>query len=624
MGIINLLDAQTANMIAAGEVVDRPASALKELLENALDAGSTRISVDIRQGGRAFLRVTDNGEGFLREDMPKALLRHATSKIRTGEDLTAIGTFGFRGEALAAISSVSRMEILSRQASEDVGTRLTSDENGVVMTDTGCPAGTSVIVRDLFYNTPARQKFLKRDATEAAACVTVAEHAALSRPDVSFTVAVDGEKRFFTAGDGKLLPVIYALYGRDFASGLIPLDETLEGIRVHGFVTSPDRARGSRAMQIFFVNGRPVRSKTVLAALEEAFRSYLPNGRYPGAVLFTEMSLRLTDVNVHPAKLEIRFADERSVFSAVYYAVRNRLSETTTPETAETPESKENGTVPEGAKSQDSAPAGESPEKKTGPDRSEPEQRRFDPAGDRKPVSGGRTSFRADLGAEDLSGTDSEKARAKDAPPSGFFPDPPVSPAAQTAFEDKPYWKYIGEAYDAFLFVETEHTVYVIDKHAAHERILYEELASRKNVQTQMLLNPVPVDLTEAECAALSEAKDHLSSYGFELEPFGGRTILVRAVPSSLSDLKEIGPLLQAFAAELASGGNIPFADKCDRALFTVACKAAVKAGIPNDRAHNEWIIDQLMNRKEIRFCPHGRPVMHSLSRRDIEKYFDR
>ncbi|MBO4366316.1 MAG: DNA mismatch repair endonuclease MutL, partial [Clostridia bacterium] len=332
MGIINILDAQTANMIAAGEVVDRPASALKELLENALDAGATKIFVDIKGGGRVFLRVTDNGTGFFRDDMPKALLRHATSKIATGEDLTAIGTFGFRGEALAAIGSVSRMEIISRQRSETVGTRLTSDENGIVMEDTGCPEGTSVVVRDLFYNTPARQKFLKRDATEASACVTAAEHAALSHPEVSFTVSVDGERRFYTAGDGKLLTAVHTIYGKDFSSGLLPVEETMDGVHVFGYVTSPDHARGSRAMQLFFVNGRPVRSRTILAALEEAFKSFLPHGRYPGAVLFVELPLRLTDVNVHPAKLEIRFADERVIFSAVYYTVRNRLSESPTAE----------------------------------------------------------------------------------------------------------------------------------------------------------------------------------------------------------------------------------------------------------------------------------------------------
>lgn len=633
MGIINILDAQTANMIAAGEVVDRPASALKELLENALDAGATRISVEIKGGGRVFLRVTDNGKGFYRDDMPKALLRHATSKISSGEDLDAVGTFGFRGEALAAISSVSRMEIISRQQSETVGTRLTCDENGVVMTDTGCPEGTSVIVRDLFYNTPARQKFLKRDATETSACVTVSEHAALSHPDVSFTVSADGERRFYTNGDGKLLPAIYAVYGKEFASGLLPVDETTDGIRVHGYVTSPDHARGSRAMQIFYVNGRPVRSKTVLAALEEAFKSYLPHGRYPGAVLFTDLSLKMTDVNVHPAKLEIRFADERSIFTAVYYAVRNRLSESVQPESAE-----------------DEKPldgSGQEPVREPEHSGQAAEQvpvRREDRPVSRNQASGelqARTAFtdhaggpkglfRPDIGLDDLisegpgagvrNGSEQTHSETADTETNGTH----EALSEQTAFEDKPYWKYIGEAYDAYLFIETERTVYIVDKHAAHERILYEKIASRKETHAQVLLNPIPVDLTSVEFAVLSENREYISTFGFEIEPFGGKTVLVRAVPSTLADLKDLPALLQTFASDLASGGNIPFEDKCDRALFTVACKAAVKAGIPNDRVHNEWIIDQLMTHKEIRFCPHGRPVMHALSRREIDKFFDR
>lgn len=624
MGVINILDAQTANMIAAGEVVDRPASALKELLENALDAGSTKIFVDVKGGGRSFLRVTDNGAGFYRDDMPKALLRHATSKIATGDDLNAIGTFGFRGEALAAIGSVSRMEIISRQRSETVGTRLTSDENGVVMEDTGCPEGTSVVVRDLFYNTPARQKFLKRDATEASACVTVAEHAALSHPEVSFTVSVDGERRFYTAGDGKLLTAVHSIYGKDFSSGLIPVEEKTDGIHVFGYVTSPDHARGSRAMQLFFVNGRPVRSKTILAALEEAFKSFLPHGRYPGAVLFVELALRLTDVNVHPAKLEIRFADERSIFSAVYYAVRNRLADQPTaeeqdalqPETkvgseAETASESEYAARPESGPAQTEA-AFDSPDPET-PDRRTPDTN----------GSGLRKPFQADLGLTDLTGEAAPPSAgpAEEVKPSGQ-PAPPAQ--EQTVMEDKPYWKYIGEAYDAFLFMETEEAVYIVDKHAAHERILYERIASRKEVHAQTLLSAIPVELPAAECAVLTENSGYLSEFGFELEPFGGNTVLVRAVPASLADIRQLPALLQGFAADLAAGGNVPFAEKCDRALFTVACKAAVKAGIPNNPAHNEWILEQLMTHREIRFCPHGRPVMHPVSRREIEKFFDR
>lgn len=622
MGIINILEAQTANRIAAGEVVDRPASALKELLENALDAGATRISVEIKGGGRSFLRVTDNGGGIYRDDMPKALLRHATSKISDGSDLQEIATYGFRGEALAAISSVSRTEIISRAREETVGTRLTADENGVVMVDTGCPDGTSVIVRDLFYNTPARQKFLKRDATEASACVAVASSAAISRPDVSFSVSVEGERRFYTAGDGKLLPAIYAVYGKAFATGLLPVDTTVDGVRAFGFVTSPDQARGSRTMQFFFVNGRPVRSKTAMAALEEAFRSYLPHGKYPGAVLFIEMPLGLTDVNVHPAKLEIKFADERLVFSAVYYAVKNRLTDA----------GKGNA---EEVKPEEPAPAtGPQTEPRSAPV-SAPRTRPTSPLSmsERQAVLAASAmfaaakakeprTFSAGIGEEDLAmepllrvaqPTEEEVKAA----------EPPDEPQ-QLQLDERPYWKLLGEAYDAFLIVETEADVLFIDKHAAHERILYEQLASRKEVHSQTLLSGIPITLLPGEVDLLCENAGYLAGFGFEIEPFGSDTLLVRAVPATLAGTKELKTLLETFASELTGGSRVSFAEKCDRALFTVACKAALKAGIPNDPAHNEWIVGRLLEDESLRFCPHGRPVLHRLPRRELEGYFDR
>ena len=627
MGVINILDAQTANRIAAGEVVDRPASALKELLENALDAGASRISVEIKGGGRTFLRVTDNGGGIARDDMPKALLRHATSKICDGSDLSEIATYGFRGEALAAISSVSRMEIISHSVGETAGSRLTSDENGVVMTDTGCPDGTSVIVRDLFYNTPARQKFLKRDASEASACLSVAAGAALSRPDVSFTVSVEGERRFFTAGDGKLLAAVYAVYGKGFAAGLLPVDYSLDGVRAFGYVTPPEQARGSRSMQLFFINGRPVRSKTVMAALEEAFRSYLPHGKYPGAVLFVELPLGLTDVNVHPAKLEIKFADERPVFSAVYYAVRNRLTASTQP--AEQPEEAVSPSAePENVPKRTAEPANPAKSAKTaGPREPFPKPSLFSASAPKKTDE--PKGFRADIGLEDLQmGTPLRVAQPEE-PTDGEQPDAPAQGTflpedPQQKMDDRPYHKLIGEAYDAFLFVETADEVLVIDKHAAHERILYEQLASRKQVRSQGLLTGIPLTLPPGDAAVLCENAPYLAEFGFEVEPFGGDTVLVRAVPASLAGTKELRALLEGFASELTDGSRVPFKEKCDRALFTVACKAALKAGIPNDPAHNEWIVEQLLENPSLRYCPHGRPVLKSLSKREIEGYFDR
>ncbi len=617
MGIINILDAQTANMIAAGEVVDRPASALKELLENALDAGAKRISVEIKGGGRAFLRITDDGKGFYRDDIPKALLRHATSKIRNGDDLNEILTFGFRGEALAAISSVSRMEIISRHVDETVGTRLTSDENGIVMDDTGCPIGTTVIVKDLFYNTPARQKFLKKDMTETSACVSVASAAAISHPEVSFTVSVEGERRFYTAGDGKLLQALYAIYGKAFAGGLIEVSYELDGVKAHGYVTSPDHARGNRGMQLFYVNGRSIRSKTMQAALEEAFRSYLPHGRYPACVLFLEIPYGLTDVNVHPAKLEIKFANERPVFSAVYYAVKNKLGEN--PASAQEQPAQE-------------TPAAETPAPQPAPEpmqisvstvRSAPTYApTYTPPKREEPP---RRTFDARIGEEDLdmqtmlrfAQPTAEEVRAQEQSKED-------AQHAQMQIDERPYHRLLGEAYNAFLFVETKNEVLVIDKHAAHERILYEKLASKKEVHTQQLLSPIPLTLADDDVANLCENASYLAEFGFEIEPFGSDTLLVRAVPASLAHTKDLKSILERFASDLTSGSRVSFAEKCDRALFTVACKAALKAGIPNDAAHNGWVVEQLMENPALRFCPHGRPVMHALTRKEIEGYFDR
>ena len=617
MGIINILDAQTANMIAAGEVVDRPASALKELLENALDAGAKRISVEIKGGGRAFLRITDDGKGFYRDDIPKALLRHATSKIKNGDDLNEILTFGFRGEALAAISSVSRMEIISRHVDETVGTRLTSDENGIVMDDTGCPIGTTVIVKDLFYNTPARQKFLKKDMTETSACVSVASAAAISHPEVSFTVSVEGERRFYTAGDGKLLQALYAIYGKAFAGGLIEVSYELDGVKAHGYVTSPDHARGNRGMQLFYVNGRSIRSKTMQAALEEAFRSYLPHGRYPACVLFLEIPYGLTDVNVHPAKLEIKFANERPVFSAVYYAVKNKLNEN--------PASVQEQPAQEAPAAETPAPqpASEPVQFPASTVRSAPTYTpTYTPPKREEPP---RRTFDARIGEEDLDmQTMLRFAQPTEEEARTYEQQKEKAQPVQVQIDERPYHRLLGEAYNAFLFVETKNEVLVIDKHAAHERILYEKLASKKEVHTQQLLSPIPLTLADDDVANLCENAPYLAEFGFEIEPFGNDTLLVRAVPASLANTKDLRAILERFASDLTGGSRISFAEKCDRALFTVACKAALKAGIPNDAAHNEWVVEQLMENPALRFCPHGRPVMHALTRKEIEGYFDR
>jgi len=679
LGIINILDTQTANLIAAGEVVERPSSAVKEMLENSIDAGAKNITLEIKNGGRSLVRVSDDGCGFLREDIPKALLRHATSKISCGDDINGIKTLGFRGEALAAIGSVSRMDIVTKHRSEEMGTRLTSDEDGIVMVDTGCPDGTTVSVRDLFYNTPARQKFLKRDATEGASCIAAAEKVALSHPEISFTVISDGERKFTTPGDGKLYPTIYSVFGREFAKTLVEIDYSHEGVRVYGYVTKPDASRGSRAMQTVFVNGRYVKSKTVQAALEEAFRSYIPRGKFPGCVLFVSLSPELTDVNVHPAKTEIKFASEKDVFRAVYYGVKtkidspleeNLLGKTETVETLHennSPEAREIFVPYEGEKD------GKILEKIK--DRLEyipitdnqTEAEKINPVVKIRPVSevdffpndkqtddkqtndkqtDGFCSlktqllkrFRADIGEEDLISSSSDFLFKDKQPVDENITSQPEedkntssqglteeASCQQTIVpEEKEYWRMVGQAYNAYIFVETPENILVIDKHAAHERILYEKLAKNKELHIQELLAGVPVSVGREQAAVLLENADYLAEKGFALEDFGEGSVIVRTVPSTLHNLKGLSSVLEDFAKTLLDGNGLSFEEKCDRALYTVACKAALKAGIKNSPEDDENVVRMLADNPALRYCPHGRPFIKKLPKREIEKYFDR
>ncbi|MDD4165224.1 MAG: DNA mismatch repair endonuclease MutL [Eubacteriales bacterium] len=622
MGIINILDTQTANMIAAGEVVDRPASALKELIENSIDAGATSVNIEIRGGGIAFMRVSDNGVGFARDDIPKALLRHATSKIKTGRDLDGIGTLGFRGEALAAISSVSRIEIISKRREDELGTRLTGDENGIVMTDTGCPSGTTVIVKNLFYNVPARYKFLKRDSSEAAAAAAVAERIALSHPEVSISFTSEGEKKFYTGGDGSLISSIYSVYGRDFANGLKEIDFELEGVRVSGYVSAPANARGSRALQNFFVNGRFVRSKTVMAALEEAYKAYIPHGKYPAGIININLNAKNIDVNVHPAKLEIKFADERKIFEAVYYGVKNMLTER-----------EDIIFQPQKAAPGDSFTS-------MPPEQTEPAELTSTCIPEKEKSDGNAQNygvFKPDLGEEDMPLidlstnsimtlnspiiSDEKEKLLESANRIGQSKD---IPSEQLRFTDEKQYNIIGEAYNAYIFVELDDKILIIDKHAAHERVLYEELANKKEIISQQLMNGITITLPHEQAEILSSNLAYLEEYGFIAEPFGYNTLIIRAVPTVLADMGEIAGIFESFAEKLTENNTLPFTERVDRALFTVACKAAMKAGQKNDPAHNEWLVNKIMTRGDIRVCPHGRPVIKEISKHQLEKFFDR
>ncbi len=606
MGFINVLDTQTSNMIAAGEVVDRPASAIKELLENAVDAGAKTISVEIKGGGMLFISVSDDGCGIMREDLPKTILRHATSKIACGNDLDGVKTLGFRGEALAAISSVSLLEIISKRADETFGSRLSCDETGVELYEAGCPNGTTVTVRNLFYNVPARRKFMKKDSAEASACLAVCEKLALSHPEISVSFTSDGVRKFKTSGDGKLYSVIYTLYGSEFARTLMPVDYTQDGIRVFGYITKPEHPRGSRAMQSFFVNRRFVKTKTAQAALEEAYRSYIQSGRYPGGILFINIDPHLVDVNVHPAKTEIKFFDEKSVFSSVYYAVLGTLA----PKQEETVIKEE-------------TPSYENPVQKY--EIPSVMERKTSAEAPKTVQSTQKLVF----DAREIDDSDGLPVSVKSPIISVNEPEPPVYEEVQTAIHSDesalsaPKFKIVGEAYNTYIIAETESKLLIIDKHAAHERLLYEELKTRNSSPVQELLFPVTLDLTRDECDLLLNNAKFLLGYGFVLEPFGDGFAAVRAVPARLSNLDGISQLLEGFAHDLASSSALSFEEKADKALYTMACKAAIKAG---DRTHSEdavWLVERLFE-TGVKYCPHGRPFIKEFDRKALDKFFDR
>lgn len=602
MDVINILDAISANMIAAGEVVERPASALKELVENAIDAGATTISVEIKDGGNTLIRVSDNGCGISKNDLPVAILRHATSKIKSGADIDGVMTLGFRGEALAAISAVSKLSIISRKEGEDFGNLLTAEGENVTVEEVGCPVGTTVLVEELFYNTPARRKFMKKDSTEAAACRAAVEKAAVSHPEISFRFTSDGEQKLVTSGDGVLKNAIADAMGAAFAKGLIEVKGSAENVSLSGFVTTPEAARGRNNGVNVFINGRYVVSKTVSAALKEAFRSYLPHDRYPAAVLFLTLPPKAVDVNVHPAKIEVKFANERSVYEAVYYGVRTALERA------------------------DAFTGGEDDIFVTGGDITPSPKRTpsFAPAYDL-----GMKQSEAIFKAEDFVPTELDIIptvipQAKPEDTATRFSSPTLSFPEQRVMDEKPPYRYVGEVWNAYIMAETEDAFYVIDKHAAHERILYEELRKSTSAESQGLLTPVVVELTAAEADTLISERDYLLSLGFEIDAFGDKSVALRAVPAAISDSAALPAVLEQLAASLTEGGALPFNERVDKALFTVACKAAVKAGRRNTEEDNKWIIDRLFENGSIKYCPHGRPVAKVFTRREANKWFDR
>ena len=680
---IQQLSPHVADLIAAGEVVERPASVVKELLENAIDAGAQSVTVEMKNGGMTYLRVSDDGCGIAPSELPTAFLRHATSKLRTAEDLAAIGTLGFRGEALAAISSVSRLDIFSRERGALSGAKLHL-EGGVPekVEDAGCPEGTSVIVRDLFYNTPARLKFMKRDSAEATAIAGLVAHLALSHPEVSFKLIKDGTQTLLTPGDGALHSAIYASLGREFALSLVETKGADGELRVSGFISAPLAARGTRAMQTFFVNGRLVKSQLLTAALEEAYANRMMKGKFPGCVLLVELPHDMVDVNVHPAKTIVKFVGEKRVFDLVYHAAMAALDQREKPEP---PQAKPAAQVtnPRGdffasmtsqqyREQQKKEPSAAAPAlaRPASAPQAAPQWKTRVPAVDTR--QGGSASLSDFVRREtfvsapvlsaqevqpvqkSVESVDNSTREAAPLPmdeeekrPAAPFPAaeaaaPEAELAAESAAAPAPEqeeaaaeqtsfaplaaapWRIAGEVLDTYIVCEDEDkNVWLIDKHAAHERVNFDRLkANQEPVMCQALLAPLVADFAAEEYSALAANLDLLREFGFECEEFGGGSLILRAVPADLESGDALATL-EELAEKLVTAHTADPAAARDALLHTMACKASIKGGWKSDLSELRVLVEKVQS-GEVQFCPHGRPVKAKLTKYELEKMFKR
>ena len=669
MGKINVLSFAVANLIAAGEVVDRPSSVIKELLENAIDSGADRISVEIQNGGVTYMRVSDNGCGMTPEDLPISIRRHATSKIREAEDLEKIMTLGFRGEALAAIASVSDLRIISKPKNAEVGAMLEAHGGEIVgVTERACSDGTTVIVENLFANVPARRKFLKKDVTESMAVGALVEKIALSRPDIGFRLIVDGNMRLETVGDGVLRNAIYSIFGRDFSTRLIETEMEMDGIRVQGFIGRSDNVRANRNYQNFFINGRYVKSKTAGAALEQAYRSYIPPEKFPCCILFLTIHPAAVDVNVHPAKLEVKFSNERPVFEAIYYAVRNALeSNQSRPEMTLAPQRKPAGfetrlsestvPIPDGReeslkKRQITIPLHEMEKKVPESYAAQPKPNGFQrmSAADYVQMSKGlKEPIPTEQKAPPVSRENLKEIASTEAIPSDIqiqaeaIPqktspspvteqapvrrEPAVAPREEPPVPLRPY-RIIGEAFYCYVLVETEEKLLVIDKHAAHERILFERLKAKMKAQSkssQLLMIPMDVMMTSDEIQTLVEFKDEIEAIGFAFTT-GKYTASVTEIPEGMSS-EDVADMLAVIADRLKTNTGSAMLTRdmvFEKALYQASCKAAIKAGREYSDEQIQWLVGEMMKLPDITVCPHGRPVAMELTKKNIDRQFER
>ena len=620
---IQVLDKQIAELIAAGEVVERPSSVIKELVENAIDAGASVVTVEIRHGGITYMRVTDNGCGIAPEDVPIAFLRHATSKIAQQDDLNSIMTLGFRGEALASISAVSHVELLTRARGASIGVRyICGGDEDSVLEDAGCPEGTTIVIRDLFYNTPARMKFLKKDSTEGNSVAGVLDKMALSHPEISFRFIRDGKEQLRTPGDNQLSSAIYGVYGKEFLSTLIPVDYEYEHVKVTGFVSKPSGSRPNRSMQNFFINGRYIRSRTAMAALEEAYKGSIMAGKFPACALHLQLSFGAVDVNVHPAKLEVRFVNERPIFDSVYHAVKSALLQGDTPKVLEFKKPAVNPY----------APLPQKQEQLKLPQKQQPPASRPDPAqfgSVLRDVEGDNDFHSFAERVVETPKTKPQVPKPGELPPQKTVqPELPEKekqiPAAEQptpVFREEVHSKIIGEAFGTYLIVEYgKDSLMFIDKHAAHERMIFDRLkAQDRQIMSQTLLTPQTWRPEREAMEALQANGDLLIELGFELEPFGEDDLIVRAVPDAM-DPAQVIPALEEIAEKLKRGSRDLMRDGV---LQTISCKAAIKAGWDTDPIELQVLADKVAS-GEIKYCPHGRPVAVVLTKKELDKQFGR
>ncbi len=647
MARINVLPKNIADLIAAGEVVERPSSVIKEFVENSIDAGAKKIVVEIKNGGKTYMRVTDDGCGIHPDDVRKAFISHATSKISTAEDLDAISTLGFRGEALASVCAVSKVDVMTCTADSQSGVRyIIEGGEEKLFDDVGSPMGTTIVVKDLFFNIPARLKFLKKDVQEGNYIASTLERIALSNPGISFKFIRDGKISFQTPGDGDLKSAVYAVFGKDFTSQLLPVEGEMNGLTVNGFVTKPTASRGNRSMQTFFVNGRFVRSVVFLSALEAAYKNSIMVGKYPACVLFVNMPYETVDVNVHPAKTEVRFYDEKRVFDAVYNSVLSTL----------------NVDVSRPQASFNTAKVFQQPTQKgeqlkindvVSPEKKETEKtfiiKEFG-----KPITGVENIVNSPKAEEkQLDFLKDEYIKPK----VSVISTPSISEIKESeklvekkietvieiqpdvkdevVAEEKaeiptdvpqkaiPEYKFIGEAFNTYLIAEIENKIILIDKHAAHERILFEKFRNRGVGESQMMLSPITVSLSADEYSAITDNLELLENAGYEISDFGDRTVKLSSCPPQLVD-ENLDEIIVEIAGYLANNIKTLIPEKLDWIYHSMACRAAIKAGNFTSRYEAEKFVGVILSNDDIRYCPHGRPVLVEMTKYELEKQFKR